>query len=744
MTQPAAPPALAPDAAARLAEFARSCKAAARAVSLYPAAHPAIASSLARLAHATTKLTEHGPCRLQVRSGTLLLDGAVTPRPDPAIAELADVLYRHLIGSLTVNVGADLDSWRTLLLLLARAPEEVRADGGIAHLWTTAGGPSLEIQEIDYAEVLREKQGFAATIDQILSAALAGPQVPPDDSAMRALGDIVGDPARLDELMAQLESATAEHGVDVKTAAFLSLLRGLAEYMARNNPERLETMFRQMGHAAGRLSAEGMVSLLAQRQRPEAMCGSIDVVGAVADRMTDGSVVQFVAGSVVAERGATDRLAHAFQALVPEMDRQRQLLALAEEEVAATALGKEETFAELWERVEKMLTSYSDANFVSDEYARELASARSNPTDVEQTSDDPPERVTAWLVTVNDSTLRSLDQLLLHDLLVIEEDPPRWRDIAQTAMGHADDLVRVGYFDQAWLLAETVVNESSRVPERQPHAAPALERFGRGSMMKHVAAHLRSADDEQYERFKTLCIGLGTVVVAPLAEALSTEQDARSRRRLRDILVGFGAQGRGVDAQKGREIIQQLMNAPNWEVRRTAAYLLREFGGSEGLQELVPLLTDSEPLVQREAIEGLVLNGTDEASAILLNALAGTNARTRQSITTELFSMRDERAAPLFCYLLRHANRQTLQRVYMTSIEALGNLGGANAIEALTFALLRGEWWAPLRTRRIRAAAAGALGKIGTPAAVDALRDATSRGSHGARSAARTELRRLG
>ena len=65
-------------------------------------------------------------------------------------------------------------------------------------------------------------------------------------------------------------------------------------------------------------------------------------------------------------------------------------------------------------------------------------------------------------------------------------------------------------------------------------------------------------------------------MIPPLAEALSAEQDARSRRRLRDILVGFGAQG--------RESVQQLMSAPNWEVRRTAAFLLREFGGSEGLQ----------------------------------------------------------------------------------------------------------------------------------------------------------------
>ena len=38
---------LAPEDTARLIEFARACKAAARAVLLYPAAHPAIAATLA-------------------------------------------------------------------------------------------------------------------------------------------------------------------------------------------------------------------------------------------------------------------------------------------------------------------------------------------------------------------------------------------------------------------------------------------------------------------------------------------------------------------------------------------------------------------------------------------------------------------------------------------------------------------------------------------------------------------------
>ena len=354
---------------------------------------------------------------------------------------------------------------------------------------------------------------------------------------------------------------------------------------------------------------------------------------------------------------------------------------------------------------------------------------------MDATSDDPPERKAAWLSTVNDTSLRALDLQLLEDLLVIETDASRWRDIADTVIGHAEDLVRIGSFDEAWRLAGAVAIEGKKHDTRELAARAALERFGRGAMMKHVAKHLRSADDQAYDRFKQLCHGIGPAVIAPLAEGLSSEQDARSRRRLRDILVGFGA--------AGRESVQRLMNAPNWEVRRTAAYLLREFGGSEGLRELQPLLHDTEPLVQREAIQALVLHGSEEASQILLQALTGTAGRTREALIGELASMRDERAAPLFCHIVRHVDRRAFHAVYVGAIDALGSFGGPDAVGALKDALQHGDWLAPIKTRRARAAAARALRRIGDAAAIEALRDASERGSRGVRSVARAELGHL-
>ncbi len=70
---------------------------------------------------------------------------------------MASLLHAHLIGELTVHAGGDLEAWRSFLLLLSRPPDEVRAEGGIARLWATTAGRHVELREIDYAEVLRER-----------------------------------------------------------------------------------------------------------------------------------------------------------------------------------------------------------------------------------------------------------------------------------------------------------------------------------------------------------------------------------------------------------------------------------------------------------------------------------------------------------------------------------------------------------------------------------------------------------
>jgi HEAT repeat protein len=178
-------------------------------------------------------------------------------------------------------------------------------------------------------------------------------------------------------------------------------------------------------------------------------------------------------------------------------------------------------------------------------------------------------------------------------------------------------------------------------------------------------------------------------------------------------------------------------------VRRTAIQLMRQFGGSESLPDLTELLDDNEPQVQREAVRAILNVGTDAAYQILQQALAGGTTRSRDAIMQSIGLVRDERATPLFAYILGHVDhRGALGPIYLRAIESLGALRDPSGIEPLQTALYKGEWWAPRRTSALRGAAAAALARIGTPEAFAVLEEAVERGSRGVRSAARTHLTR--
>ena len=136
--------------------------------------------------------------------------------------------------------------------------------------------------------------------------------------------------------MRQLEQTAAKspQGVELQTASAAQHGARPRRLRLADRSEAAEPVFEQFGRGARHLSVEAMIALLSERKRPEAMAGSVNVVSALIESMSDASVAGFVADSVVAERGASERLAHAFRSLVPEFDRQRQLLALAREEVA--------------------------------------------------------------------------------------------------------------------------------------------------------------------------------------------------------------------------------------------------------------------------------------------------------------------------------------------------------------------------------------------------------------------------
>jgi HEAT repeat protein len=295
-----------------------------------------------------------------------------------------------------------------------------------------------------------------------------------------------------------------------------------------------------------------------------------------------------------------------------------------------------------------------------------------------------------------------------------------------------DDLMLVGDFEAADTLIGILVSERLGSSHGQA-AVSAINALVAGPMMRHACGHLATLEDTPFECLKKIFLAIGDPMITPLAEALIEECDPRTCARLTAMFIAFGPSAR-------REV-ERLKSSPTAFVRRTAVNLLRHFGGSEALSDLSGFVNDDEALVQRDAVHAILGIGTDRAYAVLGRSVIDGNPAQREAIMTAVAAAREERCAPLFAYILRHADhRGPLTDLYVRAIKALGSLKDCDSIGALTEALHRGEWWAPRRTTALRDASAAALARIGSDDALAALTDAAASPSRGVRAAARAHL----
>ena len=726
------PEAMSAEQAACLAEFARAAKAAARAVTLYPGTHPAIQAALGRVVATASKLAAAGDVTLAVEPDRITIDGRAAAKPDLAIGELADLLHSRLVGSLRIEREADAADWLAFLLILSKSTDDLVAQGGVAKAWGLVNRAHFEIREIDYAEVLRERGGGElAEWDRIIANCLQGDTVDLDEATLTQLLELTGHPERFGDFLTRLQDAGgADTKVGARAAALLRIIRGLIDHVNKQSPDGLDAMLRSVAQATSKLTPDMMLAMLSQR---DLGTGEGEMVGAIVDRMNERTIAKFVAGNIVAERGATGRPAQAFEALVPDTAQREAVLDAAREDVAQSELGAESGFEELWQNAASMLMNYSDKPYVSAEYARELSEAKTQAIEVDRISDDPPERVQGWLASVSEESVRHLDLLLLLDLLRLEHDHVQWRGISTLVTSQIERLTLLGDARGARQLLEPITREAG--PEGREafraEAALALERLSAGPLVRHVVLHLRKVEDREVEPFAALCHTLGASVVRPLAESLASEENNRAVRRLRELLVSYGA--------AGRQAVEQLKNSRNPAVRRTAIDLLRVFGGSEALPELASMLDDADPQVQRDSIRAIVQIATEEAYAVLERALQGGS---RETILEQLISLRDDKAIPLLCYVLNHTRpRGRMVNAHLGIIDALGSLSEhPQSTSTLKTMLYSGNWWAPFRTAALRHAAAIALRRVGGREAAAVLEDAAANGTRAIRNIARTQV----
>jgi hypothetical protein len=723
----------------KLLELARACKAAARVVSMYPATHPAIQEALSRITAAGARAVADGPFIISVVPDNLIVDGGVLARPDTAVTELAGMLHAHSVGELHLNGVLDPPAWHAFLILIAQSPAVIRDEGGITRAWQAGGGGPLEVRQIDYAEVLRERTGSEdSDWERILATYLEGEQSDLDDAMLQALLEIATDADRLQLFIDNIVERSGKQWQSTQKEQLARMLQALAAFVTRSSPHQLDRVLRNVAGNLPRMSAE-MAGGLLEAEPPvdeDGQPSGLDLASELRERIDEGLVAKFLAASVARDREATARLAQAFQSLVPDRSNRKRVLDLASSVAAAGPLGREPNFSELWQQAADLLSSYTDEKYISEGYAVDLSRARTVAVEMDRIGEDPPERVAAWVASVSDEQVRRLDQQVLGDLIFVETRPDEWRKVLALALGRIEQLVLVGDLAPAQDLLDTVLHVSrDRTSPFAEAAREGVAKLGGGDVMTHVLLFIRQAEDSDMPRVTRFCLSLGKSVVGRLIDALLVEDGARTIRRLREVLISFGS--------AARPRLAELCTSPNPAVRRIAIDLVRAVGGPDAMALLLALLDDEEVQVQREAFRALVQTGTDESFAALRDALISGPARTREMIAQSLSTLRDERAAPLFAYIVRQGHmRGKFEKIYASAIDSLGALRISSELTlgALGDATAHGEWWHPLRTHRLRSSAVRALRTIGSPDAYAVLQRVAATGGFGARRPARAAV----
>jgi len=730
-TSAAAPP-LAVGIASALQAFARACRAATRAIGLYPGEHPTVGSTLSHLVTTAGLAAGGRELTVTVLVDTLAIDGRRPARPDPAVTELAVLLHAHQVAAVTLQPQVAPDEWRRFLGLLAIPPDQLRRRGGLAQLWSSEGQTGIQVRKLDYHVLLRERiQGERATWESAVELSLRGDAALCNDAIASLVLELLDRPEDSERLLTAIGEALP---ADTGTAALVvgGVLHAVLAFVQRTNPDHMDPLLTAAADVATHLPIETLAAFSSNRAADQARAGH-SVVARLARHMSDDALASRVVEALQGAAGSSDALDTMVTGFLPDIDRRSAVLALARhmlEHSEGTAAP-----ADVKAHLERLLSRLDERRFVGDTYSTELHRAAARAVELDRHDADPADVVDAWRGTVADDRLQMLDAVLLIDLMHLRRDTDGWRESADLAVARIVALMTAGDFSPAAFLVEALRLQEEDHPSADVRSAAGQTLNGllRGDLLRSVAMHLDTSDVAVVAAVKRLCHALGTGVTVHLAEALAGEDRPRVRQHLVTILSSFGA--------AGRQAIERLMHAPSAAARRTAILLLRESGDESILPRLEAMLADREPHVQREASRAVILLGAPAAYEALVRTLVGGDADSRAAVTSVLWSMPIEDTAPVLAHFVATAPvERGLADIHERALQRLGGASGSAVVSALRTAMERRHARAPFRTAALRRRAAEALARIGTEDARTCLRAAAVGGSWGMRRAARTAL----
>lgn len=245
--------------------------------SMYPPGHPALRPALAKVVvRLSSLLSLRGDLVIAVARDQLIIEGVATDREHPLLRGLADRMYRHELGLMTVSAGVSEEEIAEILALLAAEPERTRRPLGREPGEILNSRPHVHLHPLGFDRLQIKDTGGSSTAEgapcshlwvMLADAALAGEKAddesPADPEAVaRAIDRKTGNKS-FDEAITGYLLAIVRDASQAGSLESDDLRDRVSDLIARLQPGTLRRLLHSM---AGNPARQKELLLNASRQ----------------------------------------------------------------------------------------------------------------------------------------------------------------------------------------------------------------------------------------------------------------------------------------------------------------------------------------------------------------------------------------------------------------------------------------------------------------------------------------------
>ena len=682
----------------------------------------------------TELLTGRKRIILGIAQDKFLYSGQIIDKKTQYFKDFASHLHRRGIASLTLFQGITKEEIKKFGEIIIIEPSEIRAEGGAAHVFLSAGVRCIEVKDKYFAKLIDEqhvinKKNEEFDSDDFWKNYIDSIIFPDEDDdegeesdlskdhlLKRFMTEFRNNPDKIANILNSMVNSGAKSD---HTEAILKVVNNFIKQMKKggiiNNIEDfriLQPFFEKLDKEFQKqmmfADLDNQVDLSTSKQSYHEYLSNDEISDNLSDLIQSNSM----------SYGKINRF---FDIISSQPVRKKSILENLMDKLENTGFTEKQNIRNIID-LERFVKKRKELIAPDSPDKNQLILIKKLEWSKDELSDFQ-EKTSRRFKEVSEGVIDKSLIVILKSMLLKEKNFHDYIFIGSELLELSRYLMLVGQYNDAKKIIELLLDEFTRIGKsaggtgsKKHVIKKLLIKLQDEDLARDLIKALREWGKDKFESITFILARTRNAAIKPLAEAMIDEEDRAVRSVIVSTLVNFG--------RRAVPEILKLLNDDKWYVVRNGVSILRRIGDKSSIKEILPLMTYHDHRVRKEIIITMSSLGDDEIIEYLFKMMKDEEPSVQITAVNALLRFKTERIAKHFIEFLKSGNLYKKENsVELRIIKALGELGITFVVDYLGEVLIKSSFIQKVRYETVQIAAAKSLGMLLTKKAESFLRD---------------------